>query len=340
MERICLGFPFHSERSLDPEERERLRQVAQSWLRKGLWNIIGPIPVVGMLPLISFLLPYRLLQAVGFSMVWICLFVLLSMVWSYCVLRGFRSFRRYRYLKQALDEGVVYRFEGSLGSLTHLDWGHYKLAQLGLLHYQPDLLQSLEVLPNCNVLYQCNSEKPNTWTRFHIAEVASQPKSTYRVPLSTVIPTAETEAPHLERRHLHPEERIELEQHIRSMFRPFGLVSGLLLLLLGALVSQLWMLTTQPKISPFHIGVVTVLGMAFLILGGKVWQVFRELQNMRHDLRVGWVICIPQEPKRRFLSTKAPTSSLEEQLVEVLPISTTLWSVSGQRAEWRLQPLG
>lgn len=338
MERICLGFPFHTERNLEPEEKEHLRQVAQSWLRKGLWNVIGPIPIVGMLPLLAFLLPYRFLQAVGFSFVWISFFVLLSAAWSYCVLRGFRSFRRYRSLRQALEEGVVYRFEGTLGTLAHLDWGHYKLAQLGLLQYQPNLVQSLEILPHCNVLFQCNSEKPSSWARFHIAEVASQPQSTFRVPLSTIIPTAQTEAPHLERRHLHPEERHELEQHIRSMFRPFGLVSGLLLLLLGALGSQIWMLTTQPKTSSFHLGFVTVLGVASLILGGKVWQVFRELQNMRHDLRVGWVICIPQEPKRRYLSAES-SASLEEQLVEVLPISTTLWSVSGQRADWRLQPL-
>lgn len=341
MERICLGFQLHSERKLTPRDTSILQQQAHTWLSHGLWSVMGAVPLIALLPISTIILPSETWHHISFNNLWFGVFLLCSFLWTASILRGFRCFQRYRLLRKALKRGLIVEYRGTLKQLAALDWGHYKLARYGMLYDNPEQVQIIELLPQHNILFRCNEVIPTKWMRLHVAEVASQPKSTYRVPLSTVIPSAQTEAPHLERRHLQPDERQELELHIKSMLRPIGFVSLLLLLLMLALGSQVWMLLTQPKMTFLFFCFAIFFTWASFKLGKRIWLASRELRNMRHDLKEGWVICIPNEAKPKVeMGTFLQDSSSEEGLVEVLPFSTTVWSVEGERADWRLEPLG
>ncbi len=346
MERVCLGLPEKHRRSLEEEERNYLEQQASRWGWSSAGVILGPMFLMLLLPLLSLALPDSLMGNTWFGQAWFVLFCVACLGWSVGIVMGLHYFQRYRALHHALKEGYIQRYEGIITQYHMREEAQYQLIQAGLLRIHPRAKQWVELLPGSHVLYRCNGVTPSRWMTLHVAIVATPPPSTFRVPLSNIMPQPQLVSPELERRHLNQDEQQELKLHIKTIRRPFWGMLSLVAISTSVMLIQFWNLYQQSERYVWHIIFVALLGGLSYLLGKRVFLVYQELHDMRRDLQMGWVICIPQEapnpPTPSYVDLPALTELIEsesERLVEILPISTTLWSVCGQRADWRTQSL-
>lgn len=153
--------------------------------------------------------------------------------------------------------------------------------------------------------------------RAPIREVAPGPIVQFRVeePADGLPPGAR-----LERRHLAPEERLELQHAIRHIERVSGV--DLVLLLWMALCLAGWQTAGRPR----SLEALLQIGQGVLAGGIFLWrQVGNRViaHRLRGDLECGYaLVFVPPAP--------------EQEAEEVaLPVSRLSWSLAGRPAEWR-----
>lgn len=239
------------------------------------------------------------------------------------VLRPIRRLRRTRLARLDLEDGLVSRFEGTLGP----DFDDVTLERLlaqGYLDRAVRSDQRLELLPRSSLVVRANGRLVEPLTEAHVARLAPPELHALRIDLPrNLIRIEHDPGLSIKRRSLSPAERDELEahvEHLRGRYAP-----SLAVTLITMVVAAAQALEPDLRDGSFAVASIGWYVLAFLTYVGYARRVLAA-RRLAWDRELHWVVTVHD---------RGSTGEEDTPKLEVLPISQLAWTEDTKPAAWR-----
>jgi hypothetical protein len=356
-ERWCAGLRFTHARPIEPEERAVFEGLVQA-LGLRLWTSIACALVALIVP---FLVIRVLPETLGFR--WLDVTVVFLLVIAALVIptvlliHARRAWRERRAFREDLAAGEFECFEGALEAHDVLDEEQKQLLEARVLVPEAGAPQRLEVLPTSGCVMVRAPNRPPSWVRVMIAEVAVGPSYAMRVEMPPAMARIDgVPRTRFMRRTLNHHERAEIDTHIRHLRRPGMLVA------LWAVWLSVWAVACLFSPNEVSLYVRTrwpLVLVQVVVLAGVVMTYARALRLagcLARDTHTGWALtlermrlepdldggeALPAAEDVADVSVESAHSDGNEvpakpaRCVEFLPHSRAIWNDGGRPARWR-----
>lgn len=313
----CAGLPLEQEARATDAERQILQARIVDERRSAFrFSLIGFVPIVAFVT-------FHLLAMDLAAMLTLLLVCIAPLV----LIKAFGHWSTSRRYAKDQAAGVVWRFVGSVSKHDRgaTDQHHAKLVATGLMSDEPDVRQTLVILPISREVLSANDSPAPQGMRIEIAEVAEVPESALQEPLPDRLAKTKLASEGAKRRRLTGGELAELTDKIRRLRR---LSAGFwILTVLTGVVFFLWRKAGYP-IPPEPITQVIPAGLWLYTVCEVALNRLRAARLSR-DLSLGWVVTVGPAPGAQ------PSSNAIDVSHEVLIASLLYWTVNGSPAVWR-----
>lgn len=318
-QRWCLGLALAGWRGLDVHERRALYRRARASRRVFRRAVAGSVgALVGGAAALAAAWAPAWSHVAGYA--WAVAALALGLLVPSLAMLAREHLRRARATLADLENGLVERYEGALGSIDTLDSAARGLLERGLFEPDPRRTQHVEVTPRARLVVRVNGRPAEKSLRAPAVEVARPRPHGYATRLPGDLVQVENDTHLLVlRRSLTPTEMSELHQRGLAFRRRFwwsstlaaGPAAALAVWLAGLMTSQRWLQAAA--------GVLSIVSVVFVSY--HVW--LRLTRRIEADRALRWVITMRNDA--------GAGSELE-----VLPASGLVWTEREKPAGWRL----